>query len=237
MLGRDIQSEPVAFDNRVFSSTFPFFSMAWLWDLNLIRFFDFYLMLAFMVSTAMRLRQYEAIVRLVRGVPERWPRLLKLVKQHHAILLTWKTMLPAVVALGLSLLHMLVCRSVWPQATLTVDRLLQLTFAVPFVAISGITMFAIDLYATFRVGTIDRSLLETYFDQAEYWLRSWAAPVVHVFTLGYISPRRMVTVEVRKALVQASQLLNSTLWWVSVQVGLRIAFGLAVWLTYACSYR
>ena len=46
--------------------------MAWVWDLNLIRFFDFYLMLAFLVSTAMRLRQYETIVRLVRAVPDRW---------------------------------------------------------------------------------------------------------------------------------------------------------------------
>ena len=96
-------------------------------------------------------------------------------------------------------------------------------------------MLAVDLYGTFRVGQVDRSLLERSFDQAEYWLRSWVAPVVHVFTLGYINPRRMVAVEVRKALLEASRLLNTTLWWVSGQVGLRIAFGLALWLTYAFS--
>src|SRR5262249_49397814 len=96
-------------------------------------------------------------------------------------------------------------------------------------------MLGVDVYATFRVGEVDRRLLEEYFDQAEYWLRSWVTPVVRIFTLGYINPRHMVTVEVRRALLQASQLLNSTLWWVSVQVALRIAFGLALWLTYAWS--
>jgi hypothetical protein len=209
--------------------------MAGLRDLNLIRFFEFYLALAFVASTAMRLRQYEAVVRLVRAVPQRWPRLLKLVREHHSIFLTWATVLPAVLALALCLLHTLACRLIWPHAELTVQGLSELRFAVPIILLLGIAMLAVDLYGTFRVGQVDRNLLERSFDQAEYWLRSWVAPVVHVFTLGYINPRRMVAVEVRKALLEASRLLNSTLWWVSGQVGLRIAFGLALWLTYAFS--
>ena len=103
--------------------------MAWFWDLNLIHFFDFYLAVAFLVSTAMRLRQYEAIVRLVRAVPERWPRLLKLVRQYHALFLTWATMLPAILAACLSLLHMLACRLIWPQANLAVSGLAHLQAA------------------------------------------------------------------------------------------------------------
>jgi hypothetical protein len=209
--------------------------MAGLYSLNLIRFFEFYLALAFVASTAMRLRQYEAVVRLVRAVPQRWPNLLKLVKEHHSIFLTWATLLPAVLALGLYLLHTLACRLIWPRAKLTVQELFELWPAVPVVTLLGIAMLVVDLYATFRVGKVDRDLLERSFDQAEYWLRSWVAPVVHVFTLGYINPRRMVAVEVRKALQDASRLLNSTLWWVTAQVGLRIAFGLSIWLTYAFS--
>jgi hypothetical protein len=209
--------------------------MVALWDLNLIRFFDFYLALAFVASTAMRLRQYEAVVHLVRAVPQRWPNLLRLVREHHGIFLTWATLLPAALALGLYLLHTLACRLIWPHATLTVYALFELRPAVPVVLLLGIAMLAVDVYATFRVGQVDRLLLERSFDQAEYWLRSWVAPVVHVFTLGYINPRRMVAVEVRKALLDASRLLNSTLWWVSGQVGLRIAFGLSVWLSYAFS--
>jgi hypothetical protein len=209
--------------------------MTWLANVNLIRFFDFYLALAFLVSTTMRIRQYEAIIRLIRAVPERWPRLFRLVKQHHTLFLTWTTVLPAVLALGLSVIHMLACRLVWPHANLTVSQLVQLWLAVPVVLLCGAVMLGVDLYATFRVGEVDRTLLEGYFDQAEYWLRSWVSPVVRIFTLGYINPRQMVAVEVRKSLLQASELLNSTLWWVSVQVGLRIAFGLALWLTYAWS--
>ncbi len=209
--------------------------MTALWDLNLIRFFDFYLAVAFLASTAMRLRQYEAVLHLVRAVPQRWPNLLRLIKEHHGIFLTWATLLPAALALALYLLHTLACRLIWPHATLTVYALWELRPAVPVVLLLGIAMLSVDLYATFRVGQIDRRLLESSFDQAEYWLRYWVAPVVHVFTLGYINPRRMVAVEVRKALLDASRLLNSTLWWVSGQVGLRIAFGLSVWLTYAFS--
>src|SRR5579871_2740677 len=144
-------------------------------------------------------------------------------------------MLPALLALGLYLLHSLACRLIWPHAELTVRGLAELPVAVPIVAGLGIAMLVVDLYVTFTVGEVDRRLLERYFDQAEYWLRSWVAPVVQVFTLGYVNPRRLVTVEVRKALAEASRLLNVTLWWVSGQVGLRIAFGLSLWLAYAFS--
>src|SRR5439155_10970201 len=136
--------------------------MARLLDLNLIRFFEFYLALAFLASTAMRLRQYEAVVRLVRAMPERWPRLLKLVREHHSIFLTWPTLLPGILALGLLLAHTLACRLVWPHAELTVRGLAEFRPAVPVVALLGIAMFALDLYATFTVGKVDRGLLEGY---------------------------------------------------------------------------
>src|SRR5262249_38293123 len=84
-----------------------------------------------------------------------------------------------------------------------------------------------------RVAPINQAEMEKYFDQAEFWLRSWTAPVVRVFTLGRIHPRRMVAIEVRIALVNSSRLLNSTLWWVVIQAGLRIAFGLSLWGSYA----
>ena len=209
--------------------------MTGLWDLDLIRLFEFYLALAFVASTAVRLRQYEAVVRLVFGAPERWPRLMKLVREHHGIFWTRATALPAVLALGLLLLHTLACRLVWPRAVLTLSGLCELRAALPFIGILTIVMLAVDLYATLKVGVVDRAMLERYFDQAEFWLRSWVVPVVRVFTLDYINPRRMVNVEVRKALEAVSRLLNTTLWWVTVQVSLRIAVGLALWLSYAFS--
>jgi hypothetical protein len=209
--------------------------MEGLWDLDLIRLFEFYLALAFVASTAVRLRQYEAVVRLVFNAPERWPRLMRLVKEHHTIFWTRATALPAVLALGLLLLHTLACRLVWPRAVLTLSGLCELHAALPFIAVLTVAMLAVDLYGTLKVGVVDRAMLERYFDQAEFWLGSWVAPVVRVFTLDYINPRRMVNVEVRKALGEASRLLNTTLWWVTVQVSLRISVGLSLWLAYAFS--
>jgi hypothetical protein len=202
-------------------------------DLNLIHLFDFYLALAFLVGTVVRIRQYEAVVRLVRAVPGRWPRLFELVKQHHTLFLTWSTALPALLTFGLSVVHTLACRLVWPHADLRLADLAELWLAVPVLLVTGSAMIALDVYFTVTVEGIDRPLLEKYFDQAEYWLRSWVAPVVKVFTFGRINPRQMVAVEVRKSLEDASRLLNASLWWWSLQVGLRIAFGLSLWLTYA----
>jgi hypothetical protein len=43
----------------------------------------------------------------------------------------------------------------------------------------------------------------------------------------------MVHEEVRKALESASDMVNSNLWWVSTQTGLRLLCGLSLWGTYA----
>jgi len=204
-----------------------------MWHLNLIHLFDFYLAVIFLCSTALRIHQYRHILALVRAVPGRWPRLFQLAKQHGTIFLTWATVLPAVLAFSLSAIHMLACRLVWPQANLTVADVVPFWPTLLLVSVLGLAMLGVDGYAMFNFGEINRDQLQKYFDQAEYWLRSWTAPVVRMVTFGYVNPRRMVAVEVRKALVEASRLLNSTFWWVSVQTGLRVLFGLALWLIFA----
>jgi hypothetical protein len=209
--------------------------MSGFWDLNLIHLFAFYLAVAFLISTYLRIGQYRSILALVGAVPGRWPRLFQLVKQHGMIFLTWSTVLPGMLALVLLALHTVACQWIWPQASLTPALLGQHWPALVMVATLAAAMLGIDWYLTFNFGKVDRGLMQKYFDQAEYWLRSWTAPVVRVFTLGYINPRKMVAVEVQKALIQVSRLINSTFWWVSLQVGVRIAFGLSLWLAYARS--
>ncbi len=209
-----------------------------MWDINLIHLFSFYLVAAFALSSAQRVRQYQAILSLVRAFPSRWPRLLDLVKQHRSLFLTWSTLAPGVLALGLWLIQTLASRLVWPEAGqppygLTLGRLFESPFAVPFVVVFGAAMAGVDVYFIAVIGKVDRREMETYFDQAEYWLKSWTAPVLRAVTFGLVNPRKMVAVEVRTSLVSASQLLNTALWWVVLQTGLRIAYGLSLWLTYA----
>lgn len=208
--------------------------MSWLFDLRLIRFFGFYLAVMFLLSTWVRLRQYGTIVRLVRSMPNRWPRLLVLVKQHAHIFLTWGTVLPLVLLSIIFVANFVASRWLWPRADeFTLQQLIRLYAIWPVVLALGTAMTAMDLWGILRVSAIDRVQLEKYFDQAEFWLGSWTAPVVRFFTLGRINPRQMVAVEVRSALVSSSRMLNSTLWWVVTQAGLRIAFGLSLWLAYA----
>src|SRR5262245_54728839 len=130
--------------------------MTWLWDLNLIRFFDFYLAATFLLSTWMRIRQYRAVVGLVFAVPERWPRLFQLVKQHQNIFLTWANMFPALVALVLCVIHTLACRVVWPHANLTLGQLAHAWIALPVIAAFGATMLGVDAYGIWNVGEVDR---------------------------------------------------------------------------------
>jgi hypothetical protein len=208
--------------------------MSWLSDVRVIRFFSFYLTLMFLVSTYLRLRQYQASLALVRALPQRYPNLLRLLRQHSRVFLNTATVRPVVIVLVLLVANTVACRLIWPTADdFTGANLFETWPVLPFVLITGPAMLAFDIYTTARVGIIDREMMEKYFDQAEYWLRSWQAPVVTIVTLGYVDPRKIVDKEVQSALVKATELLNSTLWWVSIQTGLRIAFGLSLWISYA----
>jgi hypothetical protein len=208
--------------------------MSWLYDLRLINLFGFYLALFFCLSTALRWRQYHAFLALVRRFSGRWPNLLKLVGQHGGVFLTWGTVRPLLLVLGLFAANTFASQYLWPQAReFKFGDLLEAWPALPLVLASGAAMLAFDAYATWNVGELNQEETEKYFDQAEYWLRSWKAPVVRFLSLGYVNPRKMVAQEVRAALESASALLNSTLWWVSIQTGLRIAFGLSLWASYA----
>jgi hypothetical protein len=208
--------------------------MSWLLALHVIRLFNFYLILVFLVTTYARLRDYVKVLDLVRRVPGRWPRLFQLVKQHWNIFLTGNSFLPLLSSGGLVLGHTVLTRLVWPYADdyLTVERLVlhwpALLLVLPFTA----AMIAFDVYGALSAEEIDTAMLAKYFDQAEFWLKAWTAPVVRVFTLGYVNPRQMVKAEVRIALTGASDLLNTTLWWMAWQAGVRIACGASLWVAY-----
>jgi hypothetical protein len=208
--------------------------MEWLYDLRLIPFFSFYLALVFCLSTMMRLRQYRAVLALLARMHTRWPNLARLVLAHRHILLTWGNLRPLILVLILLLVNTLASQFVWPQARdFKGADLVVIWPAVPVVLVCALATVSFDLYGAFWVGEIDRAATEGYFDLAESWLRGWRAPVVRVFTLGYINPRQMVAKEVSAALEGASDLLNSTLRWVTIQTTLRIACGLSLWGSYA----
>jgi hypothetical protein len=206
--------------------------MNWFLDLNLIHCLDVYLILIFVLGTGLRIQQYRAFLGLIWSMHGRWPHVVRLAKQHRGLFLTWATMLPAVVALVLLLGQLLASRLVWPYADVTIAQLGAWWLPALGVGGLGIGMIGVDCYGAWRIENWDRAQAEKQLDQAEHWLQSWKGPVMRVFTLGFINPRKLVGVEVRKALVKASEQLNTALWWSSLPVSLRIAFGGSVWLTY-----
>lgn len=206
--------------------------------INLIHFLDFYFLTIFLLSTLRRIGVYRTYLVVAVNLPGRWPNLLRLVQQHKMVFLTWATVAPALSALGLSLVQLVASRAIWPEAGrppygLTLERLLHNPGALAVVVPLGLAMLGMDLWGAVRLGKVDQEALEKNFDQAEYWLRSRTAHVVRVITFGFLNPRKMVDEEVRNALIAASGLLNNTLWWVTVQLGLRVTFGLSLWLTWA----
>jgi hypothetical protein len=208
--------------------------MSWLSHLHPIRLFNFYLAVVFLVTTVINVRDYRHLLGVAHNLPGRWPRLFNLLKKHAHIFLTWRTAAPALTSLGLLLVQMFVTRVVAPYADekLTGALMLEVWPTLPFVLLTAAAMVAVDVYANWGILNVNRAEIEKYFDQAEFWLRSWTAPVVRVLSLGYVNPRQMVAAEVRTALLNASAVINQTLWWTAWQAGCRILCGLSLWLTY-----
>ena len=202
-------------------------------QMNLLHLFTFYLTAVFIVGTYRRLRQYRDIAELVRTMPGRWPHVLQQIRKHWLMFLTWSTFRPAIVALCLIAAQMVCSRIIWPQAQLTPGNLLEAWWMVPLVGIAAGAMLGVDLYFVIRVGQIDRGETARYLDEAEHWLTSWKAPVIRAVTFGYINPRKIVDIEVRKAMEEGRGLLHRNLWWISVQAALRVLFGLCLWISWA----
>ena len=97
--------------------------LTWFDTLNLIDVFNYYLILAFLVSTGIRLRSYWAILGLIFASRTRWPKLLELVKKHRTILLGWPTLLVIGLAFTLMLSNSLAIRLVWVHAGVTFEEL------------------------------------------------------------------------------------------------------------------
>ncbi len=200
--------------------------------INLIRVFDFYLALMFLISLLRRWDVYLDTVWLVVAVRGRWPKLMQRLAEHKSLILNWSFFRPAVLALGLTLVQMICSRVIWPQATLTGPDLLADGWWALLLLIPLLAMATVDLYFLVRVGRFDRTETFKYLDMAETWL-GWKGPLVRAVTLGYVNPRRMVDDEVRKNLVDLTKTVNASLYWVSLQITLRVLFGLTLWTAWA----
>ncbi len=206
-------------------------------SLNLIDAFNYYLALTFIVGTVLRARNYRAMVGLVYRSVDRWPKLRALALTHRAIFLRWPTVLPVLATLALTLGNAWASHFVWSDARVTATDLWTHPAGLAAVVVAGGLMGFLDFGAVFVFGRFDRAAVEAVLDRAEHWLGSWQAPAVRVLTFGLVHPRRIVDEQVRQALVDGSLAVNGQLWATSVQILARVAFGLALWVTWAAALR
>src|SRR5262245_63070736 len=91
--------------------------------LNLIRLFDFYLALMFVISLVRRWGVYVNALRILVAVRGRWPKLIQRLSEHKSVILNWSFFRPAVIALFLMIVQLIASRLLWPQAVLTGENL------------------------------------------------------------------------------------------------------------------
>ena len=200
--------------------------------LNLIRVFDFYVTLMFVISLVRRWDVYVNAMRLLISVRGRWPKLISRLSEHRSLILNRAFFRPALLALGLTATQLVASRVIFPQAELSGEQLRAEWWWVPLILVPLVPMLLVDIYFVVRVGKFDHDETVKYFDQAENWL-GWKGPLVRLVTLGIVNPQRMVDDEVKKNLTDYQSTLQASLWWVSVQIGLRLAFGLTLWAVWA----
>jgi hypothetical protein len=205
----------------------------WFDTLNLLDAFNYYLILAFIVSVGINLRNYRTILGLILASSNRWPKLLELVKKHRTIFLGWPTLLVIGIAFALMVCNSLAIHYLWVQAEVTCAELWGHWLAFLAVLVLGGLMLFLDISAMFRGAALDRPALEKALDQAESWLKSWMAPAIAVLTLGFVNPRKIVGAEVQKLLVKANWIMIGGMGRASRCIAVRLAFGLSLWLTWA----
>jgi hypothetical protein len=201
--------------------------------LNLLNVLEVYLILTFILSIIRRYAYYQALIGFIVALPQRYPKLLELAQQHRTLFLTWPTLVPVVVTFAVMAANSIALNFIWTDASVTPNGLWHFKLALILVVAFALPMLYLDFTAVFASTPFDRAALEKHLDTAEYWLRSWMAPTLKVLTFGYLNPRQMVHDEVRKALAQATLDFNRMMWRWALQVSMRLAFGLTIWLTWA----
>ncbi|MFO0938424.1 MAG: hypothetical protein U0798_18125 [Gemmataceae bacterium] len=202
-------------------------------DTNLIRLFDFYLLLMFVIGLLRRFALYRDVVILTIATFIRQPNLVKRLSANRDVLMDGKTLRPIFFALLLMSIQLVMSRLIWPSATITIHEVSQTWWQAALLVVLFIPMVSVDVYFLARVGQIDRHEAKKHLARAEHWLSSWQGTAVKLVTFGYVNPRQMVDDQLRENLTWFRGTIQWSMWWVVVQVGLRVMWGVAIWLLWA----
>ena len=202
---------------------------ATLGHLNLITLFEWYLLLTFLFSLAIRYQLYRSYVALFWSMPERWPAMYDVVKKHSRSLLNWTMTIPVGIMLAIYLIHMLSYRLIWDEAQISPpDLWASSEVFLPVIALMA-AMFYFDFKGLFQVTPVNFTDLETNLRHGEIALNSNVSKWVRRLTLNRVDPQQIVETRVADTIQWIRSAFLEQLRYQSFHTMVRIAFGFLLW--------
>jgi hypothetical protein len=201
-------------------------------DLNLIGMFELYLFLVFVLSSAIRFHHYRSNVAFVLQVPQRWPQMYSMIREHTGLFLRWTMIVPVSIALAVFLFYLLAYRLVWTEAVISWQELWADPLTAVQVTAVGCAMLALDLSALFGSSQWDYSSIEQNLTRGESALNSRSLKILRFLTFKRIDHEQIVRARVKGSLGYARLALIDQLRRQSVHTAVRIACGFLLWIAW-----
>ena len=140
------------------------------WHADVLRFFGWYITVAFVTSLAVRWRLYTAFYRIATYFAKECPNVFLLLHRHWPALIK-NGVTPLLVAYALILAVFMVCtRLVFPGTSLSLTEI-ETSPMLLTLTIAGLgAMVAVDSWLIFTVGTVDAQFAQAELRYAEAWL-------------------------------------------------------------------
>lgn len=202
-------------------------------DLNLITLFEWYLLLTFLFSLAIRYQLYRSYVELFWSMPDKWPAMYDVIKQHSRSFLNWTMTIPVGIMLAIYLIHMISYRVIWTDADISPPDL----FGSWIVWLPVITLMLAMLYNDFRgliqITPVNFTDLQTNLRHGEFALNPKLSKWVRRLTLNKIDPKKIVESRVKDTLQWIRSAFLLQLRYQSFHTIVRIVFGFLLWTAWA----
>ncbi|QDT36086.1 hypothetical protein Pan189_04410 [Stratiformator vulcanicus] len=200
---------------------------------DLLSLYEYYLVLVLIVNVGLRLNYYRNCVAFAREFPDRWPRMLEIIKEHGVSAIDLSILVPVALAFAMALIHSICNHFVWGYATLPISEV----FGHPLCGILIVGLAGVMLYNDWlvlrRTSTLDRAETDPVLNQGELASHptiDWAS---RTFTFGRFSTRRMVEERVEETLTEhAAEMAERMKGWM-FRSAIRLAFGLTCWMVWA----
>jgi len=191
------------------------------WFADVLRFFGWYITVAFVTSLFLRWRLYMAFYRTATYFAKECPNVFQLLHRHWPALVK-NGVTPLLVAYVFILLFFFLCtRIIFPGGTLSLSEIEHrpTLFAAVIASLGG--MVAVDCWLIFTIGRFDDQFAQAELRYAEEWLGGRIIKVLDF--LGRYNPiRAYADYQTRKVVEEFNALFRYNLKVMTFQVGVRM---------------